>query len=296
MTGNPEVRFATVIDNKDETGGRRIKVKMLSREDSITGPVYAFPLLPKILHIMPKVGETVLIVSQDLTKPSTQRYYIGPIISQPQNFYNESRLTSARLLQGSRVGPDVNLEYEGWNEGDKVKYKIKGTQPDLEDVAILGRADSDVILKDNELDIRCGVKDSNPYDKTDFEFNKSHPAFIKLQHEPDNTKSDSNQFESAVSIVADKINLIGTDSREKYDIADKDNNNLLNEDQIKKFIAKAHQVPYGDVLIEFLDLFRNAFLTHQHKWAQMPPVVYGPVDELSKYQLNTMLSDTVRIN
>lgn len=287
---NPEFRFATVMGVDDETGGGRILVQMMSRADSIEGPSYAFPLLPKVFHVKPKVGECVLIVSQDLTKPSTQRYYIGPIISQPQYFNYDARDNSTRLL-GSKVnGADENPIL--------TKYKeVAGTQPGNGDVAILSRRDSDIILKDNELNIRCGVKSTNPYDTKEFKFNGEHPAFIKLQHEPNPTISENNQYESSVNIVADKINLIGTDSREKFKIYDKDkNNDLLNTEEVKAFIEKAHELPYGDTLVEFLDIFRKAFLMHEHSWAQKPPTPCPEVNALRGYQLNDILSDTVRIN
>jgi hypothetical protein len=72
--------------------------------------------------------------------------------------YEEVNENSAlRALNGTRIGPAPNPE---------MYAKVKGTLPKYEDIALLGRKDTDIILKDNDLRIRCGVKKTNENDKT----------------------------------------------------------------------------------------------------------------------------------
>lgn len=298
----PELRYGIVVNNEDPTGGGRIQVNINYEDKENQELAYAFPLLPKILHITPKKGEAVLIINNNLNDSQSQRFYIGPIISQPQMQYKDDYTykSATRLLNGSRRNPLPNISY--------TSAKTLGVLPDTEDVAILGRKDTDIVLKDNELYIRCGVKSTNPYDMTDFSFNGIHPAFIKLQHRPiDNAKvlakqktnlalgiEEPKDFESVINVVADKINLISTDSRELYKVNDK--KELLGEEQLQKFIKNAHQIPYGDTLVEFLTLFRSAFLNHKHPWAQLVPTKNEILTALDNYDLNSILSQTIRIN
>ena len=58
------VRFCKVISVEDDTDADRIKVR-LSPEDNtktIDEIDYAFPLLPKMFHVKPKVGEAVFLL------------------------------------------------------------------------------------------------------------------------------------------------------------------------------------------------------------------------------------------
>ena len=77
------LKLGQVVDVNDETGGGRIKVKIA--QDKTNGE-YAFPLLPKPIQVKPKVGEGVIVLSSELNNPDSNRFYIGPIISQPQYF------------------------------------------------------------------------------------------------------------------------------------------------------------------------------------------------------------------
>lgn len=315
----PEIRFGQVLSVDDETGGGRIQVAISYEDrDDLENAMksdpsyeigkgntlinYAFPWNPKFIHIMPKVGENVFIINQQLDESHTQRYYVGPIIAQPQYMYKNYYKDSTRILAGSNTGAAKNPDYERTSPG---------TQPNKEDIALLGRKDSDIILKDDEIHIRCGVKNTTVLSNwgSEYEFNGRHPSFIKLQHVPTNLPEKDSDFEatqeeikkkkemgyeSVINLAADKINLIGTDSRELYKVNDPDK--LISDEEVQKFIKKAHQVPYGDTLVEFLEIFRTAFLTHQHPWAQLPPTRGEDVKRLTNYQLNSMLSQTIRIN
>ena len=289
--GEPAIRFGLVEDINDPTGSGRIKVRLSynDRGYGVGDLAYAFPLNPKTWHIKPKVGEGVFVISQYLNKDKSQRYYIGPIIAQPQFMFFDSYLTSTRTLNGSRIGPDKNILFSK-------PEQTKGVLPKDDTVALLGRRDSDVFLEDNELYIRCGVKKTSVDDATDFGFNSQHPSFIKLQHEPDKQKAQSQGYESVASIVADRINLISTDSREYFKISN-DDHELLAETELNKFLKDAHELPYGDVLVKFLKLFKTAFLKHEHRWAQLPPTDgTDGMKPFKEFDIDKILSQSIKIN
>jgi hypothetical protein len=125
------------------------------------------------------------------------------------------------------------------------------------------------------------------------------PAYILLRHyDFDNNKTgeSAKKCRSTATIVADKINLLGNNSKQdNYKLTDR--KDLITDEEMRKIIDTAHQLPYGDKLIEFLDIFRKAFLNHTHSHYLLPPIPDPEtIPQLEGYNLERMLSDTVRIN
>ena len=71
---------------------------------------------------------------------------------------------------------------------------------------------------------------------------------------------------------------------------------LITDDEMQKIINKAHQLPYGDILVEFLDMFVKTFAAHTHPYPGLPPCQTMDYIETTSYDLKKILSDTVRIN
>jgi hypothetical protein len=107
---------------------------------------------------------------------------------------------------------------------------------------------------------------------------------------------DGPRYESVINVVADKINLIGTDARDKFNANDPDE--LINDEEVSRFITEAHQLPFGDKLIEFLRIFITAFQSHTHPWVGrgQTPCKDITYNALANYNLESMLSTTIRIN
>lgn len=283
------IGFGIVKSTHDPTNSGRIKVRLPGDDLKIPDEKlkWCFPFMPKMIHIRPKVGETVMIITRVFDNKRSDRLYIGPVIAQPQFMYEETDENSAlRSLEGSQLGPAVNIEQYA---------DVVGTLPEQEDIALLGRKDTDIILRDNDLRIRCGVKKTDEFDKTEFSYNSVHPAFLKMKHYVGDEKLKCGA-ESVVNIVADKINLIGSDSRDKYHFTD--TKELISDEEVDRFVEEAHQVPFGDKLIEFLRIFITAFQSHTHPWVGdgMTPCKDVTYKALADYNLESILSTTLRIN
>ena len=91
-----------VVSIDDPSDGGRIVARIVSadRHKGDNELPMAYPLMPKFLHIRPKVGEYVIIICEDVDRDNSQRYYIGPIISQPQFMYKESGMSALSMLSG----------------------------------------------------------------------------------------------------------------------------------------------------------------------------------------------------
>lgn len=288
----PIIRLCTVISVDDNTDSNRIKVRLDSEDAGIPDAKlpYVIPLLPQMLHIKPKKGEAVLVLTAIANEGNSQRYYIGPVISQINQMYNEpmhdalSQYESAMSKKEPAQTADVN--------------KTKGAVPKDDEIAIIGRKNTDIIISDDDLRIRAGAKKVDELQKNTFSFNSDTPAYIKLKYHPDGLENIE-KCNSTATIVADKINLIGNmkgqNDKRPYDMSNTDE--FIDDENMSKLIESAHRVPYGDLLVDFLKLFRNAFLNHTHRISMMSPVIDPNYSKpLSDYDMDKMLSDSVRVN
>jgi hypothetical protein len=265
-----------------------------------------YPILPKHLNIVPKIGEVVFIMLLDPTDRYSDRLYLGPMISSRENL-KEDRIDTTALsnLSISVTTPNVNL--------DTLK-SVKGIFPNREDVSIQGRDNSDIIFKTNETLLRAGqhIQDNV------LVFNDKNPAYVQLKFNTtlklnDNTNSEfslgnppstdgfSNNKPikgSVINMVADKINLIGhKDTDRKYNVTN--NETYISEDEIANIIKTAHPVAFGDTLLDYLKKLELAFMNHVHRFPGLKPsAVQGEnyLKEYLEYPVQTILSKNIRIN
>lgn len=280
-----ECEVLSVIDDK---GALRIKVR-LDPEDNhlkLSELPFCYPLMPKHFHINPKVGEFVLIITSRLGVTQERRWFIGPIISQQYALNEDSFLSAHSILDDGRIvkplpRPDLNPDNEG-------------SYPDREDIAIQGRQNADLILKDNEVRLRCGFKrEPNGNPQNTLLFNREDLSYIQMKYKKlkDHNKND---FASSINIVADRINLLSHDSKTPFTLNDR--KSLITDEELVKILEKAHPLPYGDELIEFLKRLIEVIRTHTHPFAMDPPCFTTPQIDVLNTNLDEMLSNSVRIN
>ena len=107
------------------------------------------PFLPLHLNIIPRIGEGAKVITYDTVKDSQNKEYVGPIISQfgeikGDNFSNAQIKTSF----GSQVIAQPDYAPNGLPICDG-----KGSFPNPEDVALVGRDNTDIILGMREKSI-----------------------------------------------------------------------------------------------------------------------------------------------
>ncbi len=295
-----KVREVENTHSKDGADGLRVRAEILQDKAKKMADIpWAFPLLPKALHIVPKVGESVLVITDRLGDNYSQRYYIGPIISQPQfmDYCNSENATT--LLQGSMLNPIGMISNND---------ATRGSFPNNEDVSVVGRGSEDVTLKYNgttkssEIDIRAGIRQAPTTDQGDdikgnVVFNEIDPAYIQVKRKDGLASKQGHDANSLVNIVADRINIMSNrDDSISHDIHDKET--LVNEERIDDVMDSLHQVPMGDKLVELLELMRGAILNHVHPWSGMKQCGdwHEYVNKLTSYDINSILSDYVRIS
>lgn len=282
------IRIAKVVSTEDANDGGRIKVKVLPSDNdkNINELPYAYPLLPKMFHVMPKVGEAVLLLLTAANDRNSIGYYIGPIIPQDADMEYAEYETSARALY-----PD---SYPQLRPAPSNVPTSRDAFCNKEDIALYGRKGCEIIMKENDIRIRCGARVKTP-EFVGMTFNYATPAYLKLKYYDTPQVSEKKTFSSVATLVADEINLISNNGSPNYG-KEMNQKDMINDEQVKKIIDTAHPLPYGDTLVEFLTYFLQMFKEHAHPYPGMPTILPSGNDGFWTQELENMLSKNVRIN
>ena len=265
-----------------------------------------FPLMPKMVAPIPKVGETVLIFMYGSDDRYSDRYYIGPIIS------NLNLIDKQTIDAGSTANLSTGF-YLPQKDLSKVE-SVKGVYADYDSnntYTLNGRDNADVVFKPSEVLIRAGKFIKNK----PLEFNQVNPAYVQIKHgfsftdNINNSETFSKPKEISVNnIVADKINLITYNGSPNFNVTQRDLLNsttpYITDDELNNILTTAHPLVFGDVLLEYLKALRTAFYSHVHNnFGASPPtdnVTIGnsvaDFKNLAPRLEETMLSKNVRTN
>lgn len=321
---------------QDSADALRIKVRVDSDGDDIEtrNLPWAFPAIPKFLHVIPKVGECVMVLNSELGNLNSQRFYIGPVISQPQfNDFCPYDKSNDNSKTSTGRGPAMSLLSISKPETEKPlasitsrKDLVDGSFPNVDDVAIIGRGQEDIILKyrnnssgqESEIDLRTGIRleptdVTIPYLKGNVVFNSENPGYVQVKYaknglsglKPASGDYDDEKFESksvrkansVVNVVADKINLISHKDTNSFGNTIADNKDLIKIGELDEIMSKLHRSVYGDELITLLKKIVEILVTHKHPFSGLPPIKGGTdIPELIEYDYEKILSPNVRIS
>ncbi len=177
----PLIRIGEVVDVDDPKRTGRIKVRIdgIDKDDVLTESLpYCVPLVPRYLNIMPKIGEIVLVFQYEhrkgvkYTEFSSQRFWIGPVISQINKLENDPKTQARSVMTGGQLElPEIRVK------------NTPGAYPDSEDIALQGRDNTDLIFKEGEIWLRAG-KYKDTVDKN--EFNDRDLGYIQIKYGGEN--------------------------------------------------------------------------------------------------------------
>lgn len=304
-----QISFGEVVSVNDPTYLGRIKVRIKGSrakggDDGIADKdlSWCFPLIPKFLSTQPKPKEAVVILMLKKDRQHTDRMYVGPIISQPDllNFDPYYVTALAGFSFGSQA-PNVSVA---------TIPELNGVFPNPEDVSIQGRYNTDITQRNNEVIIRAGKFETitpnkdNPFS---FKFNSKTQAYIQIKNDVvtvNKTDTTAEERGTVTNIVASKINLLThKDGSPRFNITDQ--NDFITDEELAKIFESAHQLPFGDVLLEYLKLMKDAIFGHVHNGNGNPSTdltASGNKQPLAVFKAkagdleNKMLSKNIRIN
>jgi len=260
---------------------------------------WCFPMIPKFLGVIPKIKEAVYLFVFNTDKQHADRLYFGPIISQPQQLKFDPYYYSA--LAGFSFGAEAPTT------NPIMDPLIVGVFPDQKYITIQGRSNTDIIQKDNEVLIRSGKFVLTNDNDFGLKFNNLTQGYIQIKNDVSLTNSSDIKFKGTVTnVVSNKINLITHSGDKSYDIiAQNAENDPISDEVMTKLIDEAQQLPFGNILLEYLILLKNAFLSHVHNGNGNQPTdltISGDKKPLSIFKTQAenlesrMLSKNIRIN
>jgi hypothetical protein len=278
--------WGEVVSVTDPYDANRIKARIKGIDDKKSDEElpFAFPMMQRFLHIVPKVGETVIIFVPNKNNIEVDRMYIGPIISQPQFLEKDKHLFTSKSL--------LDSGYKNPIQSHKKNPKTAGVFPEKEHIALQGRLNTDILFKENEICIRVGkyIENSNKQ----FEFNKKTQGYINIKHD---YEIDENTKGSVTNIVSNKINLLTYDGHDKKELAD--NKEQIKKEVLDEILEKAQPLVFGYELLEYLKLMKDAFINHLHRYPGLPPEDPSGteyIDKFVNFDLNKLISKNIRIN
>jgi hypothetical protein len=304
---NVEVGEVISIDDPNYLGRIKVRIKGSASNGGDDGILdsdlpWAFPMIPKFLSTQPKVKEAVFIFTFSKNKEHTDRLYLGPIISQPQQLNFDPFYYSA--LRGFSFGseyPDVDVT---------TIPEIKGVFPDPQDVSIQGRYNTDITQKNNEIILRAGkfeIVTPNKNNPLPFKFNAKTQGYIQIKNDTIIVKGTDNIKEekgSVTNIISNKINLIthkgGSPS---FNVTNQDD--LISDDELLNIINNGHPLGFGDIQLQYFRLIKDAIIGHVHNGHGNPATDLtgsGNKQALANFKSKAdalesqMLSTNIRIN
>lgn len=270
------IYYGEVISVDDPQQGARIIVRIPDLDNSTTNAnlPWAYPFLAKFFHVIPKVGELVRVIIEDVNYPQRGRFWSGSIISQPQKIEFDSYYTALSTTNMAISAPEA----APFTYPDAV-----GVYPNVEDIAVVGRVNTDIILRVNDLEIRAGKHEPD----NNLALNKKNPASVRLSF--DLSSTDSTSYISNTIVMADRIGIIAHDGSPKFLAA-----GLSSKDRDRIF-DQGHPMARGDVLVQALKIMRDALVQHIHAYSGLPadPVA---VANLQAINFDNILQKNIVIN
>lgn len=274
---NRTIFYGEVIDIGDETDGGRIKIRIpeLDNRTADNDLPWCYPLLPKFFHIYPQIGEMVRIFLEDTKFPERSRFWLGSIISQPQKIGFDSKFTALST---------TNLGVTKPERAPSTYPDADGVFPSKTDVAIVGKINTDVILRVNEVHIRAGKHENDNILK----LNTKNPASIGMIYEPIN--ADSENYYSNTIIQSDKIAIISHEGNPNFKAA------RLSPEDRNKIFENGHPIARADVLVEALKVIRLALLGHIHGYSGISADKNDVINKLEELQFELIMQKNIVTN
>jgi hypothetical protein len=270
------IYYGEVISIEDETDGGRIKIRLQGPDNKTKNEdlPWCYPLLPKYFYVIPQVGENVRVFLEDIKYPQRSRFWLGAIVSQPHKIGYDSVYTSLSTTNMALTIPEP---------APSTYPDAQGVYPLKTDVAIVGKINTDVILRINEVHIRAGKHENNNVLK----LNTKNPAEISLVYEP---IKDSQGYCSNTIIMSDNIALISHTGNPQFKAA-----RLETQDR-QRIFAEGHPVGRGDVIVEALNIFRKAIVGHIHGYSALPADKDALIKDLESINLDAILQKNIVTN
>jgi hypothetical protein len=281
---NRVIHYGRVFEVSDDNNMKlKVFVRGIDKPDVTKDDLpWSEPFLPRMFNVVPQVGETVKVILMDTNNPYQEREWVGPIISQPEKIKKDPHFFTS--LAG-KAGGLMKL-----GRSIKTIPEAQGIYPDPDDVSILGRDNSDIQLKENEVLIRAG---KHVIDKP-LKLNEKNPAYINMRVlKPSDFKSGKNvtPTEKELNLTEDRTDTVITSN--KIFLIGRDSNSsvikpILSKDDHLTLEDKLHPAVYGDVLYDFMVILRQWIKGHIHVGDRREPDPSGSTVKIEEWFIKNL--------
>lgn len=261
------------------------------------------PFGSEFLHVRPKVGEMVWIISENPTDITSPRFWFGPVITNQVKLPFQPYDESVNIYNNSSY--NKNEIHDGATLQNQIKQKT--ILPSQSEIALQGREDADIVLRPREVEIRAGRFQH----KSVTEINVDNPCRIQLKQFDSNPNQTgiknvdvnlSTKFIpfSQMNLNATNINLISNEGKfREFNSKSEENNTNPRLKDFGEIATILHPVAFADELIVLLRLMLQYMLTHIHT-PQNPPLSNNISAQLEPYlnsgKIQDIASNHVRVN
>ena len=133
--------------------------------------VLCIPLLPEFFHVRPQVGEMVFVILENAKDNASTRYWIGPIISSKLALRFQDFKSSAKIFNKTDFISNTKTSSS---------TELSNLLPGESDVALQGRNDADLMLKNREALLVSG-KFNRANLSESLTINVENPSFLRLK-------------------------------------------------------------------------------------------------------------------
>lgn len=272
------IYVGNVISITDDLDSNRIKVRIPELDNNINNIdlPYCYNIFGQSFKNLPKIGEAVIIIVSDPRKPYNDRLWLSPIIRNYEALNKDNNND-----QNSFVG--ISGYYEKYLKGVKplvLNPNSIGIVPkNNSNIIIEGRNNSDIVFGDNNIRFRFGFSDYDDKKK----YNNVNQGNIFLNNDKDNKITTTIVQSDNILLLSHK----GSPKPKTIIETNKDINDMF---------VKAHPLPFGDLLVSVLELFRTCMINHYHPAATFTPIKEDFIKKLMEFDFNSILSKGVRIN
>lgn len=286
---------AVVVNIDDPTEQNRIIARIinLDQDGKILGGrdrdtpddklPFCIPVLPESFHVRPLVGEMVLLLLENPSDNSAPRYWFGPQINSKLKLKFQDYKEAVKIFDYTIFNVNSNINN---------KPKVSTVFPEQADVAVQGRGDADLMLRQREVYLVAGKFKPNSFD-----INIDTPSYLQLK-QFDNVQTGPLKAYSQLNMQSTNINIFSPIGK----FRDKNLAKFEKNDDLTSFgdfAASLHPTVLGDELVKLIDLIIRVLLNHIHT-PQNPLLSIPESKELQEYtidgKLQNILSKYIRIN
>lgn len=246
--------------------------------DLINSLPWASPMVPKFFTSYPQAGETVQVFLAQKQNTSLERFYIGPIIPQPQKLKGSGKIIGilegqfglARGLYSFDRAWFKNNESRLGGENSDSNWSIYGDDPkEPTNVSINGRGNNDIILRNNESYDEVLFRVAKYDRRNNGVLNLKNPGYISIVSYNAKKVGLIDEDLTSINLVGDRINLISHKGSTTKGKPYEGDGIILNSSEPNKQInlenINLHPSVYGDILWDVLKKLRVWVENHKHR-------------------------------